>query len=312
MTTQNQARGLIQVIEETSPLQIATLDQVKSKFIQNFNASHKEKIGELVYARQLIYFNQLINGSSQLQSATKFSLYACFVTAAVKDYSFDPADNEVYLIPRGGKAYLQPQAGAYVKRLIASEQIKFCDQATLVYKGDIYEVEKGKVLRHVEKFETEEIVAGYVKMIIDDFNQERYFTYRKSDWESWRKKSSNAKSYVKDNGTPVPSPWDSNNGQPEPGFLRTKLILHACKEKCFAIGQKPVNADTFEGIEIDDAEEVEITSGKQEQQPAAPSQNGNGSTAHKAEVIEEIKDINTTIPTGEEEPGGIVIDPLDF
>src|SRR5690606_7339609 len=87
---------------------------------------------------------------------------------------------------------------------------------------------------------------------------DRFFIYRKSDWESWRKKSQQ----------PNGANWNEN-GQPNAAFLRTKAVKHACKEKCWSIGNSvPVEVETFTGIEIDaeqeDLEEVQAAKTKQE------------------------------------------------
>ena len=180
----------LELIQNTAPGKIAELDMVKEKFIKNYNLANRSENGDLMYHRQLVYFNQNIAANNQLQNADKFSLYACFITAAVKGYSFDPLDNEIYLVPRGGKACMQLQAGAYVRRLIQTQQAIECGQAKLVYKGDVFEVEDGMVKKHIEKFESELIIGGYVKFITAG-NSSRYFIYRRSDFESWRKKSTN-------------------------------------------------------------------------------------------------------------------------
>jgi hypothetical protein len=57
---------------------------VKEKFIKNYNLANRSENGDLMYHRQLVYFNQSISSSKQLQEADKFSLYACFITASVK------------------------------------------------------------------------------------------------------------------------------------------------------------------------------------------------------------------------------------
>jgi recombinational DNA repair protein RecT len=246
----------LELIQNTAPGKIAELDMVKEKFIKNYNLANRSENGDLMYHRQLVYFNQNIAASTQLQNADKFSLYACFITAAVKGYSFDPLDNEIYLVPRGGKACMQLQAGAHVRRLIQTQQSTGCEQAKLVFKGDIFEVEDGVVKRHIEKFESETIIAGYVK-----FNTAgggfKYFIYRKSDFESWRKKSSNPNTIEKtaSNGNKYLSEslWDNGvvgGENPEPAFLRTKIILHAAKEKCWFTGTTPIELEQF-NVEID-------------------------------------------------------------
>ena len=250
----------LELIQNTAPGKIAELDMVKEKFIKNYNLANRSENGDLMYHRQLVYFNQNIASSSQLQNADKFSLYACFITAAVKGYSFDPLDNEIYLIPRGGKACMQLQAGAYVRRLIQTQQAIECGQAKLVYKGDVFEVEDGIVKKHIEKFESELIIGGYVKFITAG-NSSRYFIYRRSDFESWRKKSTNPHT-VQKNGPKgsylSKSLWDNEEigGQnPEPNFLRTKIILHAAKEKCWFTGATPIEVEQF-NVEVEAEDEL--------------------------------------------------------
>jgi recombinational DNA repair protein RecT len=251
----------LELIANTPSSKIAELDIVRDRFIKNYNLSHKSSQGDLMYHRQVVFFNQQISGNQQLAQSDKFSLYACFVTAAVNGYSFDPEDNEVYLVAYKGKATLMRQAGAHVRRLIKTNQVQYVEQAKLVYKGDVFEVEGGRVQRHIERFDTDIIIAGYVRFVIDEKGNDRFFIYRKSDFESWRKKSPNPKTILKNgnNGSYLSeSLWDNgivDGTQPEPGFLRTKIIKHACKEKCWAVGSIPVDVEQFT-VEMDVEEEV--------------------------------------------------------
>ncbi|MDE3249423.1 MAG: recombinase RecT [Bacteroidota bacterium] len=253
----NQPQTVMQIIQGTPAVQIAELEYVRDKYIQNYNACHREKVGELMYARNMIHFKQIVGASKQLKSCDPFSLYACFATAAVNGYSLDPNDNEVYLISRAGKACLDRQAGAYIRRLLRTGQIQFCEQAKLVYEGDVFQVHNGRVLDHVENFKSDRIVAGYVRMVIGENGADRFFIYRKSDFESWRKKSSNPRTIMKqgENGQYLSeSLWDNgelNGENPEPNFLRTKIIKHAAKEKCWATGNTPVNIEVFTEVEVD-------------------------------------------------------------
>ena len=248
--------NILHVLQNTPAAQIADLAPVRDRYIQNYNACHKEKVGDLMYHRNVIHFKQAIAASEQLAKCDPFSLYACFATAAVNGYSMDPADNEVYLIARGGKACLDRQAGAYVKRLMRTGQVYYFDQAKLVYQGDTFQVENGRVLKHVETFTSDIIVAGYVRVVIGENGEDRFFIYRKSDFESWRKKSPQA------NG-PL---WTGNGGQPDPNFLRTKIVKHAGKEKCWASGSTPAQVDVFEDTEIDSDDLPPVI---HEQQPIA-------------------------------------------
>lgn len=242
-----QTSNSLQIINNTKPAAIAELEFVKKKFIANYNFCHKDKQGEMMYHRQLVHFKQAIEATDALKACDPFSLYACFVTAAVNGYSFDPQDSEVYLIPLKGKAYLWRQAGAHVRRLMRTGQTKGAEQAKLVYQGDEFIVENGKVVRHVEKFTSETIFAGYVKFIIDGNGGDRFFIYRKSDWEAWKKKSQQ----------PNGDNWTGNNGQPGAAFLRTKIVKHACQEKCWAVGTTVPQAEQF-SVEVDGDSKDEV------------------------------------------------------
>lgn len=254
-------QNLMAQIQNTPANQIAQLDFVREKYIHNYNACNKEKIGELMYHRNVVHFMQKIGSDKNIAKAEPFSLYACFVTAAVNGYSLDPQDNEVYLICRDGKACLDRQAGAHIKKLTRTGQIQYCEQAKLVYQGDVFEVENGRVKRHVETFQSDTIIAGYVKMIIDENGTDRFFIYRKSDWESWRSKSPNKKTIEKnyDGRTYLsPSLWDSGilgGTQPDPGFLRTKIVKHAASEKCWS-SSSTIPVETYAEIEVDTDDEV--------------------------------------------------------
>lgn len=283
-TQQKPHMQVVDLIRQTAPVAIAELDFVKQKFIDNFNLTHKEKNGELMYHRQMVHFKQIISGNDTLKAADPFSLYACFVTAAVNGYSFDPNDDEVYLIPKGGKAWLWPQTKAMVKRLRNSGQIKFADQAKIVYQGDEFEVENGRVKKHVEKFSSEVMIAGYVRLVIDDKGTDKYFIYRKSDWESWRKKS------LSPNG----ENWNSN-GQPLAAFLRTKIVKHACDDSSWSSGRTSI-AEQF-SVEIEHPQEVrteetastEVPSDAKEENSFSPP----ASETHEATVVHESNDDNS-------------------
>jgi recombinational DNA repair protein RecT len=256
---------IMTLIQNTNALAVAELEPVKEKFISNYNLCHKAQIGELMYHRQVVHFKQAIAASDQLKACDTFSLYACFVTAAVNGYSLDSQDNEVYLIPLKGKAVLWRQAGAHVRRLQRTNQVQYAEQPKLVYKGDIFEVENGRVVKHVEKFETEEFIAGYVRFVVDEKGNDRFFIYRKSDWEAWRKKSQ----------MPNGENWNGNNGQPVAAFLRTKIVKHACTEKCWATGITNPQSEQFSvEVDADDKRELETTT---VDQPAVyANENGNG------------------------------------
>lgn len=263
---------IVAIIQGTDPDKIAQLDFVKEKYVNNYNLSHQKKDGELMYHRQMIAFTQAIQANEQLKKADKFSLYACFVTAGVKGWSLDPTDGESYMVPRGGKAYIQAQAPAHVKRLQETSQIVGADQVKLVYVGDEFIVENGRVVKHSEKYTSEIIIAGYVRFILDATGADRYFIYRKSDWESWRSKS------------PMPNGpnWNGANSQPLPAFLRTKIILHASKAKTWGSGTM-MPTEQYNVIIDDDDDNTQNTTATDVTNQNSNS-NGNPSPAAQAVI----------------------------
>lgn len=239
----------VEIINQTPANEIAELEFVKNKFIENYNATHKDKNGEMQYSKQMVHFKQLVHGSPALSKCNKFSLYACFLTCAVNGYSLDPADNEVYLVPIKDKCNIWKQAGAHVKRLIRTEQVIRAEQAVLVYEGDDFEVQMGKVTKHNENFKSEVIKYAYIRFFVGTDREgkeiDKYFIYRKTDWQYWRKKSM----------SPNGENWNGNDGQPLPAFLKTKVTKHACTDSSWSTGALPATVQTFD-VEIEDVNEI--------------------------------------------------------
>lgn len=243
---------ILEIIQQTHPMQIAELEPVRKKFIANYNHTHRSKNGDLEYHKQLINFKQLLAASDALRGTDPFSLYAVFVTVAANGYSIDPADNEIFIVPKAGKAVIWRQAGAHIRKLVESGQILHADQAQLVYEGDEYEVNRGVVEKHVEKYASDVYKAAYIRFELHPDStgkkQEKYFTYRKSDWEGWRKKSTSTK---------TDNPWITGpHGQADPGFLRTKISKHAAMEKSWGSGMRILALDQFENVEYEELDDA--------------------------------------------------------
>ena len=258
--TSGQAQAPVSMMKQimsTAPTKIPELGIVRQRFIENYqscNGQRNSATAELQYNRQMIFFKQAIEANSALKNADPFSIYSCFALLAIKNWSLDPNDNQVYLVAKGGKAILWPQASAHIRRLIDTNQIKYAEQVRLVYRDDDFQVRNGRIIDHIEKFKSEEIVAGYIKFVLDDAGNEKHIIYRKSDWEAWR-----AKSPSKNDGN-----WCSGElKQPDPGFLRTKIAKHAATEKTWAsgmaaigVGQEDVIANAIITPEIEDDPEL--------------------------------------------------------
>lgn len=227
-----------------NPIQMIDSDLVRERFIKNYELASQKKDGILAYQSQVISFRQLFQANAELTKCTMDSLYKCFIQASIRGYSLDQADQQCYMYPYGAVATLQPQAGAFVEKLKRNKQILHSDQAKLVYKGDEIQVENGKVVKHVEKFQSEQIILGYVKFTRFD-NSEIYFIYRPSDWAAWRSKSKQKEA----------ENWKGGfEGQPVAAFLRTKIVLHAAKEKIWSPSNTPVFFERYDDIEQEEEE----------------------------------------------------------
>lgn len=253
MSENNQAiagtsiKQIAELLSGKSVWDLLAMDWVKQRFIRNHNLIKKDGNGELAYQRQVLCYKKLLQDNAQLASASVDSHYRCLIQASVRGWSLDPADNQVYVLAYGKDAVLQPQAGAHIERLISTGQIEYAEQPQLVFQGDEFEVENGIVKKHIRKFKTEKIIAGYIKVIrlgsTPKSPKESFFIYTPENWNAWRKKSKQANS---ENWT------GGSENQPIQSFLKTKIVLHATKEKCFASGETNLALERYDDSEWND------------------------------------------------------------
>ena len=247
------AVSIVDRMNQTPALQLASMPDVRERWIKNYNLTHKGGMGEMAYARQLMYFMQkLTDTATGLSTCTGFSLYSCFQTCAVKGYSLDAADKQAYMVAFGGKAQLLVQAEAHITRLIETKQIADADGVQLVYEGDLFEVNMGKVERHVPANTSDKIIAGYIRFYLNT-GRAKDFIYYPKNWNDWKRDSKN-----KDGAN-----WNSN-GQPRAGFLKKKITKHAACDGSWGSGSVPVT-EIYEDVEVD-ADDVETN---QQPRPAA-------------------------------------------
>jgi len=308
------ATSLVQIINNTEPLKIATLELVHERFVNHYNLTNVNKMGEIEYQRQMIFFNQAIASNDQLKNADRFSHYAAFMTLAINGWDLDPQAKQVYFLAMGGKAVIWPQAPAQVAKLINRGSINHVNQPKLVYKSELpsFKVSMGKVVAHEENFDIQDddkIVAAYIIYVIDEKGTEKHFIYKPSDWEAWRSKSKQ----------PNGGNWVSKNQQPDPGFLRTKVVKHSATDPSWPTVKNP-SAEKFNNVVVDlDEDDVEVqtqigninaqkpdTITKVEQPSVQQQQNQSQQQPETVETIEDI-DINELNESPKTTPAGITI-----
>ena len=288
------ALGLMEIIKNTKPQEILGLELVKKRFIQNYNLCNSGNMGDVMYHRQQVFLRQMIAEDKGLANADPMSIYKAIVTLGAKGWSVDPQDKDVYMLAKGGKVVLWPQAQAHIRRLLNNKLIVYADQPKLVMEGDFFEEENGKV-KHIAKRQSKKIIAGYIRFVLDDRGTEKYIVYDESDWESWRNESQQ-----KDGKN-----WRGNDGQPNPGFLRTKLIKHAAMDTSWPSGSTPVGMETYNDV-IDEEiayEELPKTETKVETiaEPVKP-------TKQEAETIEVVDEEMNFADGKKVEEGTTIID----
>ena len=237
---------VIELINKTERDKVINLVPVREKFIKNYEQANGTGKGELAYQKNAIYFQQRLRDSG-FDKVSPMAVYKAWIMVAIRGYDLDPTAGEVYIMPYGTTIDLQRQAPYMVRRLIETKQIKFCNPAQLIYKGDEFTIENGDVTYHKRTLKSTEIIAGYVKMDLTS-GKSITFIYTPENWNAWKKKSPQGGGGEN---------WTGGvNGQPVEAFLKTKIVKHACSEKCFASGNRVMTEDWFPETEEQEAAEA--------------------------------------------------------
>ena len=290
-TNQQPQMTLLQRIQNTPIRQIIELPEVANKCIQNFAfGGHGDmQKARMKWDMNMIFLRQRL---AEISNVDPFSVYACLCTIYAYNYSAKPDDEEIYLVPFKGKLNIVRQAGAHVKRLTETGQIKRVINTSLVYQGDTWEVENKIIKKHVENFKSDRIIAGYVKFELPD-GKEKHVIFRRSDWESWRSKSPQPNS---DNWLHKTKDIDGTDiEQPMPGFLKNKILAHACKDK----GEGWVPGQII-GEKVEVYQEF-VNDGAADDQPQFKATQMSASDMPEFTPTEEVKDENIVEPDEIEE-----------
>jgi recombinational DNA repair protein RecT len=221
----------VEELAQLAPKDLITLPQIKERYITNYNRFTKTDEGVYHWERNLLHMERAIKNLKSPVSTV--SVAQCLYTIAAFGMSADPMDEELYLIPYNGELSISRQVGWFIKERQRSKQISDTMPPTtaLVYKGDVYTVLNGHVKAHEPKGVSNEIIAAY--SIIELANgQKKHFTYQRTDWEAWRRKSNQSPEKGGNWYEQVP---EVGTGvlivQPNAAFLKTKILKHALTDK---------------------------------------------------------------------------------
>ena len=241
----------IEAINKLQPLEIATSDVVRERFIQIHDTLWGAGTGEPAYERESHHFNNKLRDDADLAAkSTRFSIFSAFIDLAILGLSCEPGTRALcYLQGRNYKIGKNPQGkDIYEGRLVVTVsgygelvmraragQIRHADNPVLVYQEDTFsfgEQNGQKVINYMCNLPhtTGHIIAAYLKITRADGSID-YSVMLEQDWlrlagysaKNNRRWDNDARAYVgKANEL-----YTANNGTIDTGFLCAKLIKHA-------------------------------------------------------------------------------------
>lgn len=242
----------VETINQLQPLDIVTNEGVRSRFIQIWDTLWGPGTGEAAYERESFHFNNKLRETEKLQTATRFSIFTCFIDLAISGLSLEPGTRALcYLQGRNacigkdaaGKNIYEGRLnltisgyGELVMRARAG-QIRHADNPVLVYEEDKFsfgDMNGQKVVNYMCSYphKSNHIVAAFLRITRSDGSID-YAVMLEEDWirlQGYSEKNnkrwdSQARQYV---GS-ANELYTINNGGIDPGFLCAKLIKHAFK-----------------------------------------------------------------------------------
>lgn len=245
-------------LNDMQPLQIVKDEAVKQRFILIYSkiwTRGDEKEAEAVYEHESIAFTRALSESADLQSCTNFSIFSSFIDLAVCGLSIQQGScPQCYLLKRSVKigettGSNGKKCGKYESRvnltvsgygeLVMRErcgQIRHADNPVIVYANDEFSFTDKGGRKQVDytchlPHDGQRIVACFMRITRADGSID-YAVMLPEDWGRLARYSARQNSYYKDGqrveGNPN-SPYSSNGGTIDTGFLKAKCIKHAFK-----------------------------------------------------------------------------------
>jgi recombination protein RecT len=126
-----------------------------------------EVVDEKTYNKEIIFAKQIFDGNTKLQACPSESIRNAIVNIALTGATLNPALQQAFLIPRGGKCCLDFSYRGLCKIAVDSTSVYDID-ASAVYEGDefYYEMGLSPLLRHIPKMgatdaEKGKVIAAY-------------------------------------------------------------------------------------------------------------------------------------------------------
>ncbi len=244
--------------------EMMSLDSVKTSFVENYNLSHKNNNGEMVYERERNAFMQMVAENKNIENCTRMSVYGAFISLASTGLSL--VNQEAYLIPYGQTLQFQVSWMGRLRQLLQLESVIEIADPEVVYKSDIFELgmlPKKHVKAHERKTQRPE----------DDIITHVYVNYELTKGDRWlilerqdvvRIMQGFSKSYIiwqqnkgkNKDGSPMKLPFAL--AFPEEYFKKT-VIKKLSKQLTHT--QKVLDVEIFEDVDYEEGDELGLENG---------------------------------------------------
>lgn len=299
------------------PLTFVEDDAIKQNFLHLYRQvqTDSQDEAESFYEKESNYFKRRLFDAPDLQGATIFSLYSCFMDIVLNSLSFDPDAKLVYLeinnvntAPFGQQAVWEKRAKLVISPYgelairIEAGHLKYIDEPVIVYGCDSIKIKTNDQGNKVIVYEgtiprtSKKIIASFVKLTRTDGSFD--FKYLLEDDIQRLMDYSTKRNKGKTN-----SLYSSANDGIDPGFLAAKTIKHA-----FKTFPKIKIKGTNSQLDGDD-EPVQTAVPIHDQQPPAGPAN---KPAPTAPVRNEFDDDFSAPPVTQAQGNGVIVDDDDF
>lgn len=254
----------VEEINQLSPLDIATNDLVRAKFIQIYEAMWTPSTGvsgEAAYERECRNFNRILGEKEDLRkNCTRFSIFTAFLDVAISGLTLDPGVRaQAYLLSRSiaVDSYIDQQGqkknkyetqcvltiSGYGELMLRARcgQIRHADNPVIVYAEDEFEFGErngnkfvnytcrlphtsGNIVACFMKITRADGSVDYAVMLPEDWSRLAGFSERQNSRYDYQ-----AKQWVRGNPNALYGKQQDGSLKIDTGFLIAKCIKHAFK-----------------------------------------------------------------------------------
>jgi recombinational DNA repair protein RecT len=206
----------------------------QKKFIQLYKAVNKcsDEDAANFFEVEKFSFMRLLQESEALQKCSELSQASCFMEVINNGLSFDKTARHIYLMPKNVKVgdnqwetrmTWQWQAEGLIYITSQAGSIRNCSIPLIVFEGDEIKVTESMItFQKTIPRRSNKILGGFCIITKSD-NSKEYFWMDVSEMSRMAKYS--AKQNSKNGANALYT--SGEDGQPDEGFMRTKIILRA-------------------------------------------------------------------------------------